>query len=125
MQGCGEGLRFSAEGMRDCHCLGHSPGRLGVEDAACSAVRGQRTRRAAGWDAESEVSSCMAFLSKHESGLARDNHARDTEDDREVLRLPLEFVFLKSARLAALIINFTLSVYCGTTESEGNFIKLH
>lgn len=64
-------------------------------DAACSAVRAQRARRAAGWDAGSEVTLYAAFLSEHEWGLARDNHARDTEDDREVSRLPFEFVFLK------------------------------
>lgn len=64
-------------------------------DAACSAVRAQGAPRAAGWDAGSEVASYAAFLSQHQWGLARDNHAWDTEDDREVSRLPFEFVFLK------------------------------
>lgn len=95
MQGCGEGLRFSAQGVRDCRCLGHSSGRLGVEDTACSAVRGWSTGRAAGWDAQSAAASCTAFLSEHEWGLARDSPACGTEDDREVSWLPLEFIFLK------------------------------
>ena len=31
----------------------------------------------------------------------------------------------ESARLAALMMNFTLSVYCGSMESQGNFIQPH